>query len=282
MLLIIRCQEGGFRQRLRFHCEQEQVELFGKKIRLLCLNRASHLPARKLAALCQNMPVLLSSQIGEKQRELLARAGMRLYAAPAVSPLSLRLCVNCAIELLEQSGIPFPCQALGIIDPHFRHAALTRHALLHLTQVRILTDNLPAAQQFAHQMMAEYGAPVTFSDNPDVLPEDGLTFSPEGILPERNLPLLFPTQPASDMTWTAPIFYSPKPVLPEQFTALTAEGIDGRDLLEALYALERCKMLEKQGPASLYLQKNGESEKEIAPAEASRILLQLFHEKRGM
>ena len=155
-------------------------------------------------------------------------------------------------------------------------------ALLHLTQVRILTDNLPAAQQFAHQMMAEYGAPVTFSDNPDVLPEDGLTFSPEGILPERNLPLLFPTQPASDMTWTAPIFYSPKPVLPEQFTALTAEGVDGRDLLEALYALERCKMLEKQGPASLYLQKNGEVEKEIAPAEASRILLQLFHEKRGM
>lgn len=54
-----------------------------------------------------------------------------------------------------------------------------------------MTDNLPAAQQFAHQMMAEYGAPVTFSDNPDVLPEDGLTFSPEGILPERNLPLLF-------------------------------------------------------------------------------------------
>ena len=41
MLLIIRCQEGGFRQRLRFHCEQEQVELFGKKIRLLCLNRTS-------------------------------------------------------------------------------------------------------------------------------------------------------------------------------------------------------------------------------------------------
>ena len=57
MLLIIRCQEGGFRQRLRFHCEQEQVELFGKKIRLLCLNRASRLPARKLAALCQNMPL---------------------------------------------------------------------------------------------------------------------------------------------------------------------------------------------------------------------------------
>ncbi len=53
-------------------------------------------------------------------------------------------------------------------------------------------------------------------------------------------------------------------------------------MLEALYALERCKMLEKQGPASLYLQKNGEVEKEIAPAEASRILLQLFHEKRGM
>ena len=260
MLLIIRCQEGGFRQRLRFHCEQEQVEVFGKKIRLLCLNRASRLPARKLAALCQNMPVLLSSQIGEKQRELLARAGMRLYAAPAVSPLSLRLCVNCAIELLEQSGIPFPCQALGIIDPHFRHAALTRHALLHLTQVRILTDNLPAAQQFAHQMMAEYGAPVTFSDNP----------------------LLFPTRPAADANSAAPIFYSPKPVLPEQFTALTAEGVDGRDLLEALYALERCKMLEKQGPASLYLQKNGEVEKEIAPAEASRILLQLFHEKRGM
>ena len=282
MLLIIRCQEGGFRQRLRFHCEQEQVELFGKKIRLLCLNRASRLPARKLAALCQNMPVLLSSQIGEKQRELLARAGMRLYAAPAVSPLSLRLCVNCAIELLEQSGIPFPCQALGIIDPHFRHAALTRHALLHLTQVRILTDNLPAAQQFAHQMMAEYGAPVTFSDNPSILPEDGLTFSPEGILPERNLPLLFPTQPSADTARAAPIFYSPKPVLPEQFTALTAEGVDGGDLLEALYALERCKMLEKQGPASLYLQKNGESEKEIAPAEASRILLQLFHEKRGM
>ena len=185
MRLIIRGQEGGFRQRLRFHCEQEQVELFGKKIRLLCLNRASRLPARKLAVLCQNMPVLLSSQIGEKQRELLARAGMRLYAAPAVSPLSLRLCVNCAIELLEQSGIPFPCQSLGIIDPHFRHAALTRHALLHLTQVSILTDNLPAAQQFAHQMMAEYGAPVTFSDNPDVLPEDGLTFSPEGILPKQ-------------------------------------------------------------------------------------------------
>lgn len=131
-------------------------------------------------------------------------------------------------------------------------------------------------------MMAEYGAPVTFSDDPDVLPEDGLTFSPEGILPERNLPLLFPTQPSADTAKAAPIFYSPKPIFPEQLTALIAEGVDGRELIEALYALERCKMLEKQGPASLYLQKNGESEKEIAPAEASRILLRLFHEKRGM
>lgn len=146
-----------------------------------------------------------------------------------------------------------------------------------------MTDNLPAAQQFAQQMKAEYGAPVTFSDNPSILPEDGLTFSPEGILPERNLPLLFPTRPAARCpNSAAPIFYSSKPVLPEQLAALTAEGVDGRDLLEALYALERCKMLEKQGPASLYLQKNGEVEKEIAPAEASRILLQLFHEKRGM
>ena len=109
-----------------------------------------------------------------------------------------------------------------------------------------------------------------------------LTFSPEGIMTERTLPLLFPTRPAADANSAAPIFYSPKPVLPEQLAALTAEGVDGRDLLEVLYALERCKMLEKQGPASLYLQKNGESEKEIAPAEASRILLQLFHEKRGM
>ena len=128
MLLIIRCQEGGFRQRLRFHCEQEQVELFGKKIRLLCLNRRlpPACPQAGSAVPEHAGPALL--QIGEKQRELLARAGMRLYAAPAVSPLSLRLCVNCAIELLEQSGIPFPCQSLGIIDPHFRHAALTRHA----------------------------------------------------------------------------------------------------------------------------------------------------------
>lgn len=132
-----------------------------------------------------------------------------------------------------------------------------------------MTDNLPAAQQFAHQMMAEYGAPVTFSDDPDVLPEDGLTFSPEGILPERNLPLLFPTQPSADTARAAPIFYSPKPVLPEQFTALTAKGWTA-GLLEALYALERCKMLEKQGPASLYLRKNGETGKRNCPAEASR------------
>lgn len=84
------------------------------------------------------------------------------------------------------------------------------------------------------------------------------------------------------MTWTAPILYSPKPVLPEQFTSANRRRGGRQGLLEALYALERCKMLEKQGPASLYLQKNGEVEKEIAPAEASRILLQLFHEKRGM
>lgn len=282
MLFIIRCREGSFRQRLRFHFEQEQIELLGKKVRLLCLNRASRLPARKLAALCQNTPVLLSSQIGPKQREQLARAGMRLYAAPAVSPLSLWLCTNCAIELLELSGIPFPCQSLGIIDPRFRHAPLIRHALLHLSQVRILTGNLAAAQQFARQMMAEYGAPVSFSDDPSILPEEGLTFSPEGILPQRDLPLLLPTPPAAPFSGKAPVFYTPKPALPEPLANLAAQGIAVRDLVEALYTLEHCKILEKQKPVSLYLQAGGEAEREIAPIEASRLLLLRFHEKREL
>lgn len=246
MLWILSCQQNAtFRQKaaaLRFCAEREEERLFEKKVNLLRCNRSRHLPSRKLAETCQKGTVLLSSRILQKDREKLVRAGVRVFCAQQSSPFRLWLALNCALSLLEESGQPFPCQALGIIDPNFCCTELIRHALLHLTQVRVLTQNLPAAQRFAARMMDEYGAPLLYSDDEAVLPAQGLTFSPHGILPQRDLPLMLPFYVETGER-RAPIFDSPAPVLPQPLKQMLPEDIDGALLMEALATSERCSFL---------------------------------------
>lgn len=101
---------------------------------------------------------------------------MNLFSCKQYPEFMQILCLNSAIELLTLSGIPFPCQVLGIVDPAFHHPELAEFALRHLPQVHLFTENLSAAEQFAHRMMQEYGAPVLFSSKSHILLDCQLIF----------------------------------------------------------------------------------------------------------
>ena len=132
------------------------LSLFGKKIQYVQLGRVKHLSAKKLCELCPS-PVILSPNISPKTRQRLEKSGMNLFSCRQYPEFMQILCLNSAIELLTLSGIPFPCQVLGIVDPAFHHPELAEFALRHLPQVHLFTENLSAAEQFAHRMMQEYG-----------------------------------------------------------------------------------------------------------------------------
>ena len=151
------------------------LSLFGKKIQYVQLGRVKHLSAKKLCELCPS-PVILSPNIPPQTRQRLAKNGMNFFSCKQYPEFMQILCLNSAIELLTLSGIPFPCQVLGIVDPAFHHPELVEFALRHLPQVHLFTENLSAAEQFAHRMMQEYGAPVLFSSKSHILLDCQLIF----------------------------------------------------------------------------------------------------------
>ena len=253
-LILLSCPESSFWGRCFFRVRQDcERTICGRYIRCLSLSRPNRLPASHLLRMVGTSPVILSEHIVPHERDALRAAGIAVFD-PSQKPFqafSKRLCLNAAIELLSLSGIPFPCQSLGIIDPAFQYAELAEHAVRHLTQVRILTDKLAAAEKFSQKMMAEYGASVMIGSDEAILSPLALIFSPCGILPTLSVPVILPKAPDLESSPDCVLFHSPLPLLqaehPLDFPADFPRDISELAVLSALYSLAGCRRLAKLG-----------------------------------
>ena len=252
------------------------LSLFGQKIQYVQLGRVKHLSAKKLCELCPS-PVILSPNIPLKTRQRLEKNGMNLFSCKQYPEFMQILCLNSAIELLTLSGIPFPCQVLGIVDPAFHHPELAEFALRHLPQVHLFTENLSAAEQFAHRMMQEYGAPVLFSSKSHILLDCQLIFSPENQLVHHDIPCILPFPPDTVPEHTI-LFHSPVPILPPSLTGVTGTDIPAAEFLSSLYSLGRCSILKKTSCRQICRQNSDSGQLLLTPYDAAGLLLERFRE----
>ena len=223
--------------------EKEPLVIEGKQVRRIAVNRRRHLPLKRLRTILGNNSVLLDTSL-QREKERLNKAGFRL-CKEVFSDLNQRWAVCCAVQILGY--FPFPRQKLGLIDPQLRYRELAFDALMQLNQVYLCTEQLSAAEQFAWEMMEQYGATVFFSQNSEVLADCPLSvrLGEEEFSPDRFAgSVLLPNETKRrERAENEPLYFSGiSPKLPAELCALPKEFPTER-LLHYLYLRCGCKNL---------------------------------------
>lgn len=263
MFCVVVCKKNH-RTSLRFRIrEQESLSVFGKNIRCFAINRPHHLSIKKMYHLIGNSPVFISSFISQKERTLLEANGFCILSTDDL--LVQQWAIRFAVEILQ--NFPLSQQILGFIDPEFCYSSLACFALCHLKQVHLLTNRTDHAALFADKMMAEYGAPISFSSDENILSDCPLVFSPSGSLPQADLPVFLP-HPPKEETYHKIILHSPQAIFPESLSMLP-DDLPVNDLLSLLYSRENCHCIADIPLCSVLLQNQPSS---LTPCQATELL----------
>ncbi len=99
-----------------------------------------------------------------------------------------RILCNTATEILKSSGLPLYCRCIALIDPDCAYGALLEPLIKHVPDVLVYTENHRLYQGYAKKLMEEYGAPVQFAENLQVLSRACLILDTAG----SALPCLYP------------------------------------------------------------------------------------------
>lgn len=224
--------------------EKEPLVIEGKQVRRIAVNRRRHLPLKRLRTILGNNSVLLDTSL-QREKERLNKAGFRL-CKEVFSDLNQRWAVCCAVQILGY--FPFPRQKLGLIDPQLRYRELAFDALMQLNQVYLCTEQLSAAEQFAWEMMEQYGATVFFSQKSKVLEDCPLSVrlgEGEFFLDSfAGTAVLLPNETKRrERAENEPIYLSGiSPKLPVELCSLPKE-FPTEKLLHYLYLRQGCKNL---------------------------------------
>ena len=223
--------------------EKEPLIIEGKQVRRFAVNRRRRLSMKKLRSVLGTASVLLDDSLQE-EKERLSKAGICL-CKEVNTDLRQQWAVNCAVEILGY--FPFSNQKLGLIDPQMCYRELAFDALMQLNQVYLCTERLCAAEQFAQEMMEQYGATVFFSQKPEVLADCPLSvwLGEEEFSPDRFAgAVLLPNETKRrERAENEPLYFSDiSPKLPAELCALPKEFPTER-LLHYLYLRCGCKNL---------------------------------------
>ena len=243
MLHLIRCPEHR-RRKLVFYSEETIHSVQGRQISEIVLSRNTRLPVSRLVRRYDLLDgtVLFSQRLGEKQIRRFCSRGVRIAEIGREKEmLQNSFLLSAAVQMLELADIPFAHRVLGIADPQLRHRELIERAVQRLAQVRIWTCRLDAARQLQQYLMDEYGAPVLFGEEPEILRCSGVILSPEDVeIPLPKVPVLTPEKPET-VPEQPVVLYHPLPQMPSDCLPLLEEGeIDPMQLLGALVSSERC------------------------------------------
>lgn len=229
-------------------CRTEKV--LGTSVAYLSLDQEKRINWNRLAEAVGTRPVLLSNRVS-----LPSESSFRLFSGRRFLEL---FAANTAIFLLEQCGLPFCSLSLGIVDLDGTRSGLAELAVLHIPQVKILTNYPERLEGFAADMLDRYGAPVVLSNQPDSLRGCNLLLLfqelPDGTLEALSssgkLPAMVrsPLLPATGQPWAVEAI---QPVFPEPLLPFLPADISPLPFLAALYEQNRCSSLRNTQPASI-------------------------------
>lgn len=148
-----------------------------------------------------------------------------------------RLCSNAALAVLQRLK-PSCSVRLGIVDSRGVHTELMRRALAFCADVTVITDNGQAYRAETERAMDELGAASFVTSNPADLKNCGLVLIPDKTYAQLCIgdnALVIASEPPEKPreNW----FYRYKVKMPNGFSSLKPDELDGEYFCSALYTL---------------------------------------------
>lgn len=168
--------------------------------------------------------------------------------------LMKKICINTAVQLSKMKELCLQDLKIALYDKIGESFELTYELLKHIPQLTVVTYNTEMYNEIANTLYYDTGAPLTVTDNKDILSSHNIIISPSRINEDLNLPYgtyVFTSEcPSKNIGGT--VLYKYNIPVPQRYMDLCPEYIDKRVFTNVLYSVEGLKYLDKEIPISIH------------------------------